>query len=609
MVSREVRVERPDGTADSMPHVSHRLAREFGSPYMLRAFVPRPAAEATALEEDADEVYVSVGGEDIAGGLLRSVEGASGSVVELVVDSFEAYAEETEPVQPVRRENAGDGELVSEGLSFVDELSEGTVTSADNGLSFVFPHASPAKWIRTVASSSSNELLYNADKTVDFVGRVGEDRTSEVVLSAANNNIDGEIQPKEISRDTRYTHLRMLGPGEGTHQRQVNVVPDNDSDPYENRVDYSFGSWEQGDRKVWSAESNKDDTSVGSLESEGLSLMREAHDKHIEVEATVKGVDVGFGDTVRVEKPENRIDADLRVVEWERIDDQSGVRYECVLSTNARVRDTARTNASDLQRDRDRYNKAFEGSPVTMTAGGGRQPVNASNSYEFQFYYPDEVRYEHRVKLRVIGLPYRAYSQGAASNGGLHSHEFTVDIPDHDHGFSVNIPDHDHDVTYGVPQHSHIIPFELGAETELADGHRHGYDRPQNSTSVDVNEDETETTTSEDGGGYFESDTTDDGGGYFDSTTTRNEAGEHTHDPQPGILQFSEYPLDCDVLVNGASQGASLGDGSGPFQATVDLRGKLDPGRFNTVEVTSGSLGHIQANLDVDVYRQILGDG
>ena len=720
MATRAVRVEKRDGTTFALDHVSHRWSREFGVPDMLQVFVPREDASGASLDEDEDEVYVEVGGSDLTGGLLRSIQKNDGSTTELVVDSFEAYAQEAEPQQPTRRENAQAGDIVKEAIGFVDELSEGNIDTGGPPVSFVFSHASPAKWMRTAEQASDFELEFNADKTVDFKTRVGQDRSSSVTISAANRNIDEEIVPSELSRTTKATHLRMLGPGEGIHQEQVNVVPQSDPDAYENKATHAFGDWQPGDRKIWAVTTNKNDTSLEALEAEGLSLVEELNEDHVEVRATIKGEDIDFGDTVRVQKPDERIDRDLRAVDWERVDDYEGLRYNTVLSTRKKTRE--RSDAQ-IELDRDRYNKAFEGVPVTMTAGGGRQPVDQNVDYEFEFYYPDEVEFEHRVRLFVKGLAYRAYSKGGATGGGDHSHDVSIDIPDHNHTVSFSAPNHTHGVDINETsedntEFSNLVYVESGAATAFnlsagtprtvftfntptfqtnsfatldvratmtdpgfgvdpvvgfslfsdenfeyypdSDGQAVffpllDYDRAftgnptsQGSTTILVNEDISDddvrvvansstsgvdisviatltmagqhthdldiNETTESGGFFSVTDTTNDGGSFQEaSTTAQTNESNHSHPPEPGVIEaFSGsrfYPSGCDVVVNGQSKGLSLGDGNGEFEEEVDLSGLLTPGAVNTVRITSNTLGHIQSNLDIDVYRQILGDG
>ena len=90
-------------------------------------------------------------------------------------------------------------------------------------------------------------------------------------------------------------------------------------------------------------------------------------------------------------------------------------------------------------------------------------------------------------------------------------------------------------------------------------------------------------------------------------------AGVHAHPVKPGIVESfdgaTHYPKNCDILIDGTPLDVSLGDGTGSFEEVVDIRGELAPGQDYTIEVTSETEGHIQAFLEGDVYRQILGDG
>lgn len=101
-----------------------------------------------------------------------------------------------------------------------------------------------------------------------------------------------------------------------------------------------------------------------------------------------------------------------------------------------------------------------------------------------------------------------------------------------------------------------------------------------------------------------------DASGRFALSFGNTLKGGHTHEQQFGVIEQSdELPKNCDVLVNGNSVGTSFGDGSNTFEQVVDLAEMLTPGQQNTIEVTSETNGHIQSHIDVDVYRQILGDG
>jgi hypothetical protein len=84
----------------------------------------------------------------------------------------------------------------------------------------------------------------------------------------------------------------------------------------------------------------------------------------------------------------------------------------------------------------------------------------------------------------------------------------------------------------------------------------------------------------------------------YESHTHDVQIDDHTHDPDPGISDFGDlYPENIDVVVNGTTVAPDVaGDGASDFETTVDLSGELTPG-FNEIEVTSDSLGHIEASL------------
>lgn len=77
-----------------------------------------------------------------------------------------------------------------------------------------------------------------------------------------------------------------------------------------------------------------------------------------------------------------------------------------------------------------------------------------------------------------------------------------------------------------------------------------------------------------------------------------------------GAMTVTEdYVSNCDVIVNGTSFGTSFGDGTGPFDEQVNIRGTLNPGQTNRVEITTDTVGDIQVSIQGDVYRQINGNG
>jgi hypothetical protein len=703
-----VRIERPDGSTDRPTHVSSKVIEKLGEMTMATVAVPRSQAASLSLVEDEDEVYLEdSAGNDVFGGVLRNSEPGE-STAELTVDGWEVLAADAQRTPPgQRRENTTDDAVVTEAIDASPRLSVGTTEQTEAGLTFVFDSVSQARKARQVERAAAGELRYNPDLTVDYLSRVGADKTGSITVSPSSGNTDGQVITKKNTRARRATHLTLVGAGEGTHKRYVNAVPESDPDTYDNEVRYDAGTaWEPGDRNKWDTLYNKTEVDESSLASEARSLASEVTEREITVVASVKGEDIALGDTIRVEKPRDDIDNDLRAVVVRRIDDKDGLRLECNFSNRKKIRENSGDTTEEMV---ERQGQAFEGTPVTVTTGGGRQPVTPTLNYEFDFYYPAEVEYEHRVKLFVKGLAYRAYSSGAASSGGFHDHGFTIDIPDHDHDVDVTHPNHGHPIdinttsdagkpdvdfadsgdsiqlgaTNGTTTTVDLdMPFVDGEgayavilvgyanQPDTTDGNQlvpnitmtnldtnnqfyfqslSGLFPGEYGNTIAVNTGDIENDTIEveleqdssdavamklDASGYIVSEhdhplnidstsdtalgttnteTSVDGGGYFESTTTGTRTPEHTHPADPGVIESfpdgTYFPGDCDVLVNGSSVGLSVGDGSGPFTELVDLEGELVPGQVNTVEVTSSFLGHVQAHVDVDVYRQILGGG
>jgi len=79
---------------------------------------------------------------------------------------------------------------------------------------------------------------------------------------------------------------------------------------------------------------------------------------------------------------------------------------------------------------------------------------------------------------------------------------------------------------------------------------------------------------------------------------------DHTHPVDPGVTEFpNETASGVDVIVNGNTTDTNVG--TGEFETTVDVSGHLTKGAWNTIEVSSDSLGLLLCTLGVDVYRQI----
>jgi hypothetical protein len=403
-----IRVEHSDGSTDTLEHLRHRIEYEFGKQDQASLYTSRSEVSGVTLTEREDEVYLDVSGTDEFGGQLRDVV-RDGPEIELVVNSFEEFAREAKPTSgDDEYTDADDSTIISDAVSDTPNLSAGTINTIKSGISFVFSHSTQALKIRDTEEITSGEVRYNADKTVDYVDSLGSNKTG-TVLSPSNQNIVDDPKVQRHGGDEQVTHLRVIGSGEGEHQITAETIVS----------DYDGG------REVWAVESNKSLTDEDALQAYADTLIDEMTDEHIEVEMVVKGPTVELGDEFHVNVPKENVDRNLRVVESTWVWDSKGSRYSVVLSSRQKTRDDPETNQ---KKDVGRYNSAMEGVAVPINAGGGRSPVSPGNPYVMKLYYPAETVFEHRLNLRVMGLPYRAYSSGAAASSAGSDNVSPLDV-------------------------------------------------------------------------------------------------------------------------------------------------------------------------------------
>lgn len=555
-----------DGSTETIAEtVGWNHTREIGMMERLRVTVPRDDAQSVTLEPKRDTLDL----DGVFTGRLVDVE-TGGSTWTLIAYSFEWDAKQVEPTAGGVLKTGTDNDLITEFIGSVPEWSVGSVATLTGSVSFVFNHAFAHEALRRIERNVPGELRFNSDSTVDYVDALGSDKTASVTLSAAAGNLNGEIQVQNKGRKLDATHLRVIGAHEGEAQLSATLVPDDDPATYSNRVNYSTTRWEPGDPRNWDRWSNKEVSDQAAIEEEAAALADDLTRELVEATATVEGEDLSLGDWVRVSKPDAGIDRDMRVHRITTRSEGANVVDDVLLST----RTVAREGDTDQNQDIQRFNTAFQGSEIWNTTSGGIQPVDSGVNYVLPFYYPD-VDYEHRVEVYVAGRPYRAYSKGAASGGGSHSH-------------SVTISDHTHSVSYGVPYHNHSILNTQTYQTGTTDTHSHTYERASLTGAPSNNE--VDTSTSASGGGT--------------EVTSSSADAPHSHSVEPGVIEFgTETPSGCDIIVNGATVVSNIGGGT--FETVRDISGELTQGTWNTIEITSDSLGHVLAAASVEAYRQL----
>lgn len=604
----------------------------------------------SGLAPGEDRVFVEDdSGVDVFGGVLRT-PGRSGGRPIMLVDDFSIYMQRAQPVPLGEHKVAiDDATLIQECIDSTPQLTAGTIETVESGQTWIFSGITQRAKASKVAEATGGELVFNPDLTVDYLTARGADKTSTTLSPSNRSFVEDTFNADRDGVAGNITHLKVYGIGQGTSQIEATVVPAADSSSYTNEVTYTNPNWSDGDDEIWGRRTNKDLKNVAALQAWGETLIEDLQEEEIRVETVVKGNTVELGDQFRVSHPEEDIDDDLRVVELTTLRSSAGVRYEAVFSNY----DVAHVNR-DVENHKDvgRYNQAFEGDLTNVQQSPGRGPIGPNHDYFIYVYYPDDVVAEVNSQLLVKGTNYRAYVAGSAGGG------------DHTHSVPVNTS-----TASSAGSSEFQNPIDLASSSDISDTftlpnvtgdggwaliYLHvSYDidgSDPGSGQARISNNSTSTTLYSDGSlqsfqpgdsrlyqvvqtGDVEGDTIqiewfNSAGGRFrisyagiivsththsvSSTETSDASGDHTHAPDPGILDWdgsekspAHYPENVDVLVNGSSQGVSLGDGTGEFEETVDVANQLTTG-WNTIRLTSAGLGHLDASFSADLFRQSL---
>lgn len=611
-------VEADDGTTKTTIDCDSAQATDpRGEMSRAQATVPRADWTSTSVDARTDRLYIDrPDGTRLFGGRYDDDERTADSVT-VTIASFERDAIDVEPTGGnLVLSNVADSTVINNRLiGAVPTLSAGTVDTLASALSWSFPNASRAKLGRKVQVATGAALQYNADRTVDYVTRLGSDRT--LTISPANQNVVGE---PSVTRDVRdeVTHIRAFGAGDGTTQRQAEAVT----------------SGYSGGREVWREFEDTDIKELDRLQqiADRLASEYDGEPRKTVVEATLVGVDVQRGDVLPVEIPDRGIDRDLQVVQLVERFGPDGQTLEATLTNRVVDRDAEGNPREDLQR----FNRGYQGFVDREQAGGAaRQPVTPSLNAQTSVIYPDDVIQEQEARVLVEGLPYRAYSAGATNNPvfGLNSKTAVTGgyttVPDGSWTTIANIDPAggaDSQMFHGAAYIEDFTTAISGATNLKARlSFNFGYEGywPQQSgmevmavgrgVTQDIgtiswslagdfwNLAQIELQVRQNIGTSEAAEVVSEMFLRFDNV--------HTHPPDPGVVEsFGDnntvyYPSNCDVLVNGTSMGTSIGSGSGTFSQFVDIAGQLSAGD-NTVEVTSDTLGHVRATVQTELFRQ-----
>lgn len=386
-----------NGTDETLTHIRSRLTEILQKMDMVRVWTFRDEVNASSLVEGESIIQVTKPDEAAEfGGLLRDII-YHGTRVELVVDSYERFAVETEPSGgALSFENDSDQSIIQTITNDIPNVQTGTLAEIETSLSFIFAHTTPAKQLREVEAVTTGEIQYQPDGTADYTRRIGRDRT-DTTLSPSNGKLDGTFRVNRIGSDKQYTHLRVLGAGEGEYQLTAEQISP---------------GYSQGDRKKWGVVTNKSITDQTTLDTYADTLIDETDADFVEIAGTAVNQRVNVGDSFHITYPEKNIDRDLRAVEVETKIQSDGIEYECVFSNRQKTR--IRADEKQLK-DVERFNKSVQGTAVPINAGSARQTVDAGNRYRLKFYYPSNVVNELRLNIRVAGFRYRDTSGGTVS--------------------------------------------------------------------------------------------------------------------------------------------------------------------------------------------------
>lgn len=619
----QIRIEHGDGTTERIPLVEYRVDQAFEK--MDQASIWGHRADinslSTALTERADEVYVEDPNDgDVFGGPLLDIR-RGGPRPELVTDSMERYAKYGEPFPGNTRKTQDDSTWITDALSRVDELSAGTIQTDKTNLELAVSHAFPSEVMRTAETASGNELRFNPDKTVDFVGSLGGNKTG-TTISPGTQRMVGDVTVERRAGEEKATHLRALGAGEGEAQVSTEVTANN---------------YSSGDPKFWARRENTDLTTSSALTAWANTVISELNDSHVEASVGVKGATPSLGDEYHLKHPDENLDHNLRAVELtDTYRPKTGRQFEVVFSS----RQKSRTDpTAEVEANAQRFASGFQGDGVWGPVCGGRDLVTSSDNYIFGFRVPAEVEHIHRADLQVRGFPYR--SRVDSKTGVMPTTSpstFTYDNQTTSESLNasnsskvVDTYDFGSGETYwpttiyvALQVDNDVTVDRLSATINITNDPNPGSGDP----TVIFGERQPGSLLAPEEMHYWNGsfETRYDMAGKTAELQVDYDIGSdvtglewdwriYGFDPvnldvQAGMTEFgSTLPKNCDVIVNGTSQGTSFGDGSTEFTEVVDISSDITTGAWNTIEVTSDTLGELICTADLDLYRQMLGDG
>lgn len=655
-MSLTLRIEYSDGTTTD-------VAADMAS--TTRALDEQDRAEVQVARDDwtsaapstprTAKLYVREGGTREFGGRLDDVQTGSGTVT-VRINSPEIDAAEAEPTAANKTyQNVGDDTIVTDQVQAVPTLSTGTITQQASAISYSASFASRSKVLYDLRKATGSEFRYNDDWTVDYVDRLGSDKSGSVTLGPAAGNIGDDFSKKQDVREN-VTHVQALGAQSGPDQITATAVAPS----------YSSG------RKIWRRYENKEVVEQSRLQSIADELVAEydGEPRALTVECTVYpnqiSADLALGDTVDVDYPEEDIQRSLRITtimfEWTR----RGFLALLTLSNRALTGEDRETKARD---DLQRFNRGYQGFVDRNQTTSGWNPAGDGTPQTLEIpAWPDDIVSEERVELTVQGRAWRSPVEGTG-----HSHDVTVTHPNHAHSIGTTSGDNS-ELTNVVTEFSSPFDSELSVpEQILTVGTAWktvatlspsantsncfafiGVDNGDTDARFAARVNNTSESTVYDGSiahlgsgatGVFPVYVPENVNGDSLDLQIRTEAtdgvivgasyqfvggGQHTHGVndtstaalgttetattdsvaafQPGVVDTFDglqyYPTDVEIAVDGSTVATLAGDSTTDWQQTIDLSGKLDPGSNTITATPTGQRGEVNLTLSSELFRR-----
>lgn len=440
MTGPTLRIEHADGTTDELSiltpdaagdadtpslqslSVERKIARNPDETDRAECRVYRDAWQSLAIDPIDDTFIVAEDGTDIFGGRLRDSQ-REGVTVSVLLDGAKRDAIDAEPSagNVIYAPQPDDALVTNELLPRTPTISAGTITEQTASIAFSEANAAPGASITKLAEATGSETVYRPDFSLDYIDRLGSDRTSET-LSPSNGTVIGEPRIREQTVED-VTRIRVLGSQQGSAQVVAESVVTSSTS-----------------REVYRRKVDKDIQQQSRAQTLADELAAEYQDapEYLEAETELPAsVAPSLGDSFNLVLPAYDIDADLRIMTLERILDEAGDRFRAVLSNRKLTR--------DLEGDRQRrsveeFRGGNAGQIVRDSDSQGFDKIDSGEPMAFGFRYPSDVIDEFEAALRIES---RAYRRPAAATG-------------HSHGFSV--PDHTHPVTVSSQTTTDLVP-------------------------------------------------------------------------------------------------------------------------------------------------------